>query len=287
MKNSPTKIGKNVKSAAGIEINPKFIGALFTERADNLIRVFCFFNNGGTSQFDVPAHENTDNLQVLYTKMNMDETCASVILDEVVLGRVFVSEGENHWLYTLLASPGTVLPAFDANICKLPWRLCWQSQVADILEYGKEGDRVHCFAIRTSISENDAGRLLKDSKAFTSPVSILKKEPQRWIYLNIGVVIVALGILIGLTVYYTFKQYRIPKDTQPAVSAAAASPQSPAALLAGYYLLYQHQISGPYPMKVIADMNANGLLNPETMCRPENSVEWGSLTNLLSAHPAK
>jgi hypothetical protein len=217
----------------------------------------------------------------------MDETCQSVILDEVVQGRVFVSSEENHWLYTLLSAQGNVLPPLNADICHLPWQVCWQSQEADILEYGKEGEPVHCFAIRTIISENDAGRLLKDSKAFTNPVSVQKKEPHRWIYLNIGLVIVCLGILIGLTVYYTFKQPSPQRIFKPSVTAAAKVEPKNTVTAASYYLLYKHQISGPYPVKIIADLNAGGLLSAETMCRPENSVEWSSLSTLLSSQPAK
>lgn len=265
---------KSLKNVIGIEINPKFVGALFTERIEDTIRVFCFYTNGDTSQFDMSANDNLDNLQSFHLKLNMDETCSSVIVDEVVHGRVYVRSEGCYWLYTLLSTPGNGLPPFNADICNLPWRYFWRSQAADVLEYGKPGDPVHCFAIRTQISEIDATRLVKGSKAFTNPVSKPKKQPHRWLYLSIGVVaLICLVTLVALKVLYPSKP--------SADKSASSSVTTVQAKAASYYLLYNRQISGPYLGKSIETMNAGGLLNAGTMCRPESATEWVSLASLF------
>jgi len=264
----------------GIEINPKYVGALFTERMDKTLRVFCYFTNGDTSQFDVPAAENLDNLHHFFSKLNMDATCSSVIINEVVLGRVYSRSAEQHSLYTLLSTPGTVLPPFNADICDLPWRLCWQSQEADILEYGRSGEPIHCFAIRTQVTEGDALRLIKDARAFLNPVSCQKKQPYRWLYLNLALVLVGLATLIGLTVFYSSKE-TAGKPVAPVI--AKETPALPPG--ASYYLLSNHQISGPYTVKTLALMNTGGLINAATLCRPENSTEWLPLTRVLPNTP--
>lgn len=51
-----------LQNIIGLEINPKYVGALFTERVEKTLRIFCFYTHGGTSQFDVPAEDNLDNL---------------------------------------------------------------------------------------------------------------------------------------------------------------------------------------------------------------------------------
>ncbi|MEI8289905.1 MAG: hypothetical protein WCH99_10565 [Verrucomicrobiota bacterium] len=264
-----------VNKVMGLEVNPKFVGALFTERLEKTLRVFCFYTNGNTSQFDVPAEENADNMHHFFSKLKMDATCSSVIVDEVVQGRIYIKTEQEHWLYTLLSTPGNKLPPFNSDIFKLPWKTCWRSQEAEILELGKLGRAMHCFAIRTQISENDAHRLVKDSKAFTNPVSIPPKQPYRWLYLNLALVLVILGLLIAWTTFYTFKG-NTPKTDRAVVILPAASDQS-----TSYYLLQNRQISGPYYIKTIANMNTGGLLHSNTMCRAENSTEWISLSKVI------
>lgn len=259
--------------AMGIEINPKLVGALFTDKIGDTLRIFCFYTNGETSQFDVPHEDNRDSLRSLLSTLNTEETCTSLILDEVVQGRVYVQANNQHWLYTLLRSPGNIPPPLNADIADLPWQVCWRSHEAEVLRYHRPDDSERCLAIRTRIGENDAARLVKTSKAFTHPVSIPRKQPQRWLHLNLAMALLALGVLAAATLFYTFKQsHRAAAAAPVAAVQAKALPAAP-----GYFLLYNHRISGPYPAKVIADMNAGGLFNDETLCRPENSMEWGKL----------
>lgn len=267
-----------------IEINPKLVGALFTERISNTLRIFCFYTNGDISQFDVPAEDNLTSLQDLFTKLDMDETCSSVIVEQVVQGRVYAEAEGKNWLYTLLSTPGNVLPPFNADICDLPWEVIWISPEAEILQFGKAGDPEHCFAIRTQISETDAARLVKSSNAFTQPISLRRKTRQRWVYLNLVVVLFVLGILIAGTVYYTFHQAR------PVESKAASASGTQAVKAAegdSYFLLYNHQITGPFTLKTITDLNAAGVLKPETLCRAENATEWVKPAALPAVPAAK
>lgn len=133
-----------VKKIMGLEVNPKLVGALFTERLEKTLRVFCFYTNGNTSQFDVPAEENVDNMHHFFSKLKMDATCSSVIVDEVVQGRIYVNTEQDYWLYTLLSTPGNGLPPFNADLCNLPWKTCWRSQEAEILELGKSTTWCYC-----------------------------------------------------------------------------------------------------------------------------------------------
>lgn len=270
--------------AIGIEINPRLVGVLFTEKSGDTLRMFCYYVNAEISQFDVPAMENQGNLQSLFASLNLEETCTSLILDEVVQGRIYVRDEHQHALYTLLKSPGDTLPPLNADIGELPWLVIWRSQEAEVLQYGQLGDPEHCFALRSHISESDAARLIKNSKAFTNPVSIPRIKTYRRPYLKIGLALLVAGVLAVATLFYLYKgdnhvEARSGAVTQPVVASVPAT--------SGCYLLYKHQISGPYPTKVIIEMNAGGLLNAETLCRAENSEDWIKPADLAARQPVK
>ncbi len=267
----------------GIEINPKLIGVLLTEKIGDTLRLFCFYTNAEISQVDVPAEENRDNLRAFFTTLNMEETCSSLILDEVVQGRVYLKIENQHWLYTLLKSSRAALPPLNADLADLPWRVIWRSQEAQVLEYGQPGDAEHCYAIRKEIGESDAERLVKNSKAFTKPVSIPRKQPHRWVYANLVIALLAVGILVSATILYTFKQGNHASTQKLAVGPAVPN----VSVTVGCFLLYNHQITGPFPVKFIADLNTASLLNPEVLCRLENSNDWIKPADLLSNQPPK
>lgn len=274
----------NQQSVIGLEINPKFVGALFTDQMDDVLRVFCFYINGEVAQFEMPVEGNLDSLRHFFTRLNMEETCSSVVIDEVVQGRFYVRSEDNHWLYTLLSSPGNMLPLYTTDICSLPWRVCWRSLEADILEYGNPGEPAHCYAIRTPVTESDATRLVKQSKAFMNPVSIQKKRSPSRLFLNIGVGLACLGIPIALTLFYAFKPNA---NASPESNVAVVARVQPKAVTGSYYLLYNHQISGPYSVQTISDMKAGGLLNADAMCRADKSAEWVGLSTLFPSLVAK
>lgn len=272
--------------ALGIEINPRLVGVLFTEKIGNTLRLFCYYVNGEISQFDAPAEANEPNVRALFSTLNLEETCTSLILDEVVQGRVYVRNESGHWLYTLLKSTGDTLPPLNSDIGELPWQVIWKSQEVEVLHYGQLGDPEHCFALRSEITEGDAARLIQNSKAFVNPVSIPRKKVYRRPYLKIALAMLAVVALLAATAAVTVQlNGRAAAPAVPAVPAAqTAAAVSPAA---GCFLLYKHQISGPYPVKVVANLNAAGLLNAETLCRPENSADWIKLSDLPSTRAAK
>lgn len=260
--------------AMGIEIKPQLVGALFTDKIGETLRVFCYYTNGEISQFDVPEDDNRESLRSLLATLNTDDTCTSLIQDEVVQGRVYVKTDKEHWLYTMLRSPGQIPPPLNADIADLPWEVCWRSHEAEVLRYTRAEGPERCIAIRTHISENDASRLVQSSKAFTRPASVPQKQPQRRDNAYVGPALFVLGLLMCVTLFFTVKQSRVVVSAPaPAIQAKKVEPE----VRGGYYLLYNHKISGPYPAKVVADMSASGLFNDETMCRPENTTEWGKL----------
>jgi len=260
----------------GIEINPKLVGALFTDRVGSTLRVFCFYTTGETSQFDVPDEDNRESLRGLLAMLNTEETCTSLILDEVVQGRVYVKSGNKYWLYTFLRWPGQVPPPLNADVAELPWQKIWQSHESEVLRYAQPDGAERCIAIRTHINENDASRLVRDSKAFTAPISVSHKKPANLIHAYASLVILLLCASLGTTVFFAMHQPHV-------VAAAASAPavaQAKAPVAAGdYYLLSNHKISGPYSAKVIADMSAGGIFNDDTMCRPANATEWGKVAS--------
>jgi hypothetical protein len=269
----------NQQHIVGIEINPKFVGALFTEQVDGVIRVFCFYINGEIAHFEMSAKDNTDNLRHFFSRMNMEQTCSSVVIDDVVQGRFHVRSGENHWLYTLLSSPGNVLPLQINDICNHSWKVCWRSQEAEILEFGKAGEAVHCYAIRTTVSEQDTNRLVKESKAFCNPTFIRQKRTHSRLYLNLGLGLACLGTTLGLILFCALKSNSMA-SVQPAVTATASAAVSPPDT-GNYYLLSNHQITGPYSVKTIAGLKAAGRLDADAMCRSETSTEWAGLSSIL------
>lgn len=264
--------------AIGIEINPKLVGALFTDRIGSTLRVFCFYTNGETSQFDVPAEDNCESLGGLLVALNAEETCTSLILDEVVQGRVYVKTGDKHWLYTVLRSPGQIPPPLNADIADLPWQKVWQSHESEVLRYAQPDSSERCLAVRTLINENDASRLVRAARAFTAPVSIPRKQPTRLVHVYAGLMLLLLGATLATTIFYASRQPRLVAAAPPAPIEQART----ASDTGEFYLLSNHKISGPYPAKIVTEMNAGGLLNDETLCRPASSTEWGRVAAAFS-----
>ena len=257
----------------GIEINPKLLGVFFADRIGDTLRMFCFYTNAAISQFDVPAAENMDNLRAIFSKFQMEETCTSIIMEEAVQGRIYLKQGDQHWSYTMLKSPVNTMPPLNANLAELDWTVVWRTQELEVLRFGLPGDAEHCYAIRTQISESDSHRLMKSSNAFTQPVSPGRKKSRRWLYVNLAAAALIVSVAIGAAVIETIKE----NNRAPAPVAASSFTPSPTS---GYYLLSNHQISGPYSLKSITDMKAGGLVGAGTMFRPENTADWSKLEEL-------
>lgn len=265
----------------GIEINPKQLGVLLTDRVANTLRIFCFYTNGSISQINVPAEENIESQRALFSDLNIEPTCTSVILDAAVQGRVYVQSGGQHWLYTVLNTPGNRLP-LNADIGDLPWEVLWHSQEMEALKYRPADGTEPSFVLRNKIIESDDRQLAKKIKMFTHPVSPSQKVPHRWSYMGIGIMLLAVAVVVAGTLYYTFRQNKLAARSVPALNTEMTEAAAPAT--GKYFLLYSHQISGPFPAKIVADMEAAGLFSPDTMCRAGGSTVW---VKLATAFPSK
>jgi hypothetical protein len=285
-----------------IEVNPNLIGFLFTDRDGDTLRVFCYYTNGDTSQFDVPVDENLEAVTDLFSRLKMEESGSSVIVDEMihngyhtlagwlvgssmvkddlVEGRVYVKSGGKHWLYTFISMPDRVFPPFNADLSQLPWQVVWKTQELEVLQYGSPGETKHRFAIRTVVNEGNVARLVKAAKALTNPVSKpvsppaavpgkQKERSSRFLYLNLGVMLLTLGLMAGWALHPN-----LHVGDRGGESTASAN---------NYYLLNNHQIIGPYSLKSVVEISASGLLKGETLCRADNSTEWVNIASLIPA----
>lgn len=256
--------------ALGVEINPKLVGVLFTENTLDTLRLFCYYTNAEISQFDVPVEGNTANLQALFAGLNLEASCTSLILDEVVQGRVYIQKDTEFWLYTLLKSPGESMPPLNADIGELPWRVIWKSQEVEVLQYGQLGDSEHCFALRSLTTEADAARLMQNSRAFTLPVSVSRIKSYPGFFLKVGnllllgVIFTGAMLLAGKILLHKARE-NAPPPARLVTAGAAPS---------DCYLLLNHKISGPYPASLVLNMYADGLLSSDALCRSGNSVDW-------------
>lgn len=118
-----------------LEINADMIGALFTDRVEGRLRVFCFYLNG-------------DSLHS----------------------------------YTLLATPGDVLPSLNVEIYGLPWKTVWASQEAEVLRSSGARKAAHCYAVRSPVNDVEAPALYRSSNVFVNPQSVPESfsRPHPW-----------------------------------------------------------------------------------------------------------
>lgn len=258
-----------------LEINAAMIGALFTDRVGDRLRVFCFYLNGDAGQFDVPEDENRDSLHSLFAKLDMVGQCTSVILEKVVRGRIYVERDGNLHSYTLLATPGDVLPSFNAEIYNLPWKTVWASQEAEVLRLFGSGNAVHCYAIRSPVNDVDAPALYRTSNAFVNPQSIPERicSPLHWVRqaAMAGMLIVALGLGWWLGYSAGIGSERVAARE---VRSFTSVPETKAQMLAN------RAIVGPYTMKELAQMNESGKLPADAMFRFAGSTEWVPLREM-------
>src|SRR5438094_525685 len=109
----------------GVEVNAKMVGALFTDRVGDVLSVFCLYKNGDAIQFTLPLEGNVEALDHLFRQLDMFDKCNSAIAGHVVRGRIYVQEREVNWMYTLLATTGSVCPPLGASIHTHRWKLVW------------------------------------------------------------------------------------------------------------------------------------------------------------------
>jgi hypothetical protein len=268
-----------------IEINPNMVGALFTDRVGERMRLCVYYVNGDTVQFDVPEHENRNSLQNLFTQLDMASGCTSVILEKVVRGRVYGERTGNLHLYTMLATEGAELPPIQANICDLPWKVVWASTEAEVLRLTDPKHDWDCYAIRSSVSPVDAEKLYRSANAFVSPHTVVAKTQSfkmaasHLVTAALLVIAVGLGWVLG---YQSNKGITVVATELPApqsaVVAAAERPVAPSDL--PVQMLSERSITGPFPLAEIKVMQAEGKLPADAVFRPAGGTEWVSLGEL-------
>lgn len=262
-----------------LEINAAMIGALFTEQVGDRLRVFCFYLNGDAGQFDVPEEGNRDSLHALFAKLDMVGQCTSVILEKVVRGRIYVERDGVLESYTLLATPGDVLPAFDAEIYNLPWKPVWASQEAEVLKLSGSGNAVHCYAVRNPVNDVDAPSLYRSSCAFVNPMFISEKTVRlrEWF----RPVAAAAGVVasLGLAVWLGYMMGRGQAPTPVAareLKAEARLQVPPVGDTASpnIQMLANRAITGPFSVEELARLKETGKLPPNALFRIAGDTDW-------------
>ncbi|MEY4388278.1 MAG: hypothetical protein RLY20_3561 [Verrucomicrobiota bacterium] len=270
-------MASNNHKVHALEINADMIGALFTDRVGDRLRVFCFYLNGDTGQFDVPEEENRDSLHNLFAKLDMVGQCTSVILDKVVRGRIYVERDGNLFSYTLLATPSDVLPSINVEIYNLPWKTVWMSQEAQVLRLVGAGNSVHCYAICSPVNDVDAPALYRSSNAFVNPLSVPMKvsSPNHWVrqavVASLLIVCLGLGWWLGYSYGHGAGAMRV---------SARGARLSQINVTAKVHMLANRNITGPYTMKDLGRMNEEGKIPADAMFRVEGSTEWLPLTEM-------
>lgn len=261
-----------------IEINASMIGALFTDRSDNQLRIFCFYFNGDTGEFDVPEESNRDSLHSLFAKLDMVDKCTNVILEKVVRGRIYVEREGGLFSYTLLAALGDVHPLLDTNTCNLPWETVWASSEAEVLRVAGVGQAKHCYAIRSPVKEVDVAALYRTSRAFVNPKPVVKKITG--VHSNAvrqGVIVALLVIVVGLSWLMGYSMGNnapaLPA-TMPELEAASSAVETKV------HMIFAQAITGPYTMTELSRMNAAGKLPAEAMFRVVGNSEWKHFVQL-------
>jgi len=268
---------KNHKVHA-LEINADMVGAIFTDQSTDQLRIFCFFLNGDTGQFDVPEEENRDSLHSLFAKLDMVGQCTSVIQQKVVRGRIYVEHEGNLHSYTLLAAPGTMLPSLNPEIYNLPWRTVWTSQEVDVLRLPGRDRSGDCYAVRSPVKDEESAALYRSSNAFVNPLSISPKFsiPHNWVRYAAaaGLLVVALGLGWSLG-------YRAGCGTG-ATRVATREPKHLIAIAAETkaQMLANQTITGPYTMQELARMSKDGKIPAEAMFRFAESIDWVPLQDM-------
>jgi len=271
---------RNTKVNA-LEINAAMIGALFTDRVGERLRVFCFYVNGDTGQFDAPLAENCDSLHSLFAKLDMVGQCTSVVLEKVVRGRIYVESNGALHSYTLLATPGVALPSLNAEIHNLPWKTVWASQEADILRLNGGGGATHCYAIRSPVNDVEAPALYRSSNAFLEPQSATERTGSISHWARQAAVVAMVVSIFGMGWWLGRSQ------TSPAVQRVAAREITKAKVVVGVQsqvqMLANRAITGPFTMQELGQMNQDGKLPADAMFRVVGSTEWVPFRDISSA----
>lgn len=262
----------------GLEINPKRVGAIFTDATEDVLRVFCIYVNGDTHEFELPIDENRESLHALYAQLDMLDKCDSAIVESVVQGRVYAQDAKTCWMYTILATSGSCAPDVRANIHHLPWKRLWTAKGTEVLLLGRRGRGNYCYAVRTEITDEDLRQTLKRARAFLNPVPppIRRTVP-------VATLLTLLGIALLLTGGATWYHLRKPNVVAHARPAATSSATRPKTLETRFQVLADGKIEGPLTRSTLLEWRQNGRIKPDALVRAEGELDWRRVEDVLDA----
>jgi hypothetical protein len=262
----------------GLEINPKLVGAIFTDATEDALRVFCIYVNGDTHEFELPIDDNHESLHALYAQLDMLDKCDSAIVESVVQGRVYAQDDKTCWMYTILATSGSCAPDVRANIHHLPWKRLWTAKGTEVLRLGSRSRRNYCYAVRTEITDEDLRQTLKRARAFLNPV-----PPPMRRTLPVATLLTLLGVAVLLTGGATWYHLR-----KPAIVARAAPPPKPVTPApkspeTKFQLLADGKIEGPLSWNTLLERLQAGRVKPESLIRAEGELDWRRFEDVFAA----
>lgn len=265
----------------GLEINPKLVGAIFTDATEDALRVFCIYVNGDTHEFELPIDDNRESLHALYAQLDMLDKCDSAIVESVVQGRVYAQDDKTCWMYTILATSGSCAPDVRANIHHLPWKRLWTAKGTEVLRLGRRGRGNYCYAVRTEITDEDLRQTLKRARAFLNPVPppMRRTVPVATLLALLGVALVLTG---GATWYHLRKPDVVARAT-PAPKPLAPVPRVPDAK---FQLLRDGKIEGPFSWSTLVEWQKSGHLKSDTLIRAQGGLDWQRFEDVMLSGPA-
>ena len=265
----------------GIEVNPKMVGALFTDQVGNFTNVFCLYLNGDVIQFSLPLEGNLTSVAHLFKQLDMFEKCSSAIVDQIVRGRIYVQDQKGIWMYTVLATAGSINPSVDATIHNLPWKRVWSAGATEVLKLERRRGKKYCFAVRSQIAEAELAHALREAKAMVNPVVA---APPRVSPVRIGASIAtAMALLLASLV--GFRHFVHVELVKPMKVQARPMAQTVAGPKANYFLLVNHERSGPLSLDQVLELQKAGKLPGDTLVRTEQGVDWQPLEKLAGPKP--
>jgi hypothetical protein len=265
----------------GVEINPKMVGAIFTEVVGESLRVFCLYVNGDTFECVVPAQENQQNIATIFAQLDMPENCMSLIAERVVQERLYSQEDKAAWMYTLLATEGSHSPGLSSRMDRLPWKTVWRTQTTEVLLLKGFWSKNYCYAVRAELTGED----LKNSLAKYRPlVHPLLPPTKRTVPLvTLIVLFLIIGLLAGGAAWFR-SRYHVPLPVRASV------PEKPLSVTGvappkKYCLLLNREIQGPFEMPVVLTLRASGMVTPDTLIRLDGELDWHRFEDFANATP--
>ncbi|HEX5220390.1 MAG TPA: hypothetical protein VFZ59_12540 [Verrucomicrobiae bacterium] len=254
----------------GVEINPKMVGAIFTEVVGESLRVFCLYVNGDRFECVVPAEENQQNIATIFAQLDMPENCASLIAERVVQGRLYSQDHKGAWMYTLLATDGSHSPGLSSRMDRLPWKTVWRTQTTEVLLLKDFWSRNYCYAVRAELTGEDLKNSLAKYRPLVHP--LLPPTKRTLPLVTLAILFLAVGLLAGGAAWFRSRgEAPLPVRASAAEKPLSGTEVAPATK---YCLLLDREIQGPFEMPAILKMRASGMVTSDTLIRLDGALDW-------------